>query len=81
LIYEFSERGLRLNRDLHQLWYQYFKLELIYVEKIKAHRRILGISNNKDEESNEGQEISKKLGLDHLQEINLIYCYVENLLK
>jgi U3 small nucleolar RNA-associated protein 6 len=52
----FLQRGLRMNRDSHQLWHQYFKLELVYVEKIKARRKILGISNNKDEETNEGQE-------------------------
>ncbi|PKC59348.1 hypothetical protein RhiirA1_493130 [Rhizophagus irregularis] len=49
----FLQRGLRLNHDSHQLWHQYFKLELIYVEKIKARRKILGISNNKDDESND----------------------------
>ncbi|RIA97455.1 U3 small nucleolar RNA-associated protein 6-domain-containing protein [Glomus cerebriforme] len=53
------QRGLRLNRDSHQLWHQYFKLELIYVEKIKARRKILGISNSKVDEPNEEQKDSQ----------------------
>lgn len=56
----FLQRGLRLNRDSHQLWLQYFKLELIYVEKIKARRKILGISNNKDDESNDESNVERK---------------------
>ncbi|CAI2178251.1 11600_t:CDS:10 [Funneliformis geosporum] len=83
----FLQRGLRLNCDSHQLWHQYFKLELVYVEKIKVRRRILGISNNKDEEFNDHEDSqnfikiadddllkANKLeteGLDRVQEINL----------
>jgi U3 small nucleolar RNA-associated protein 6 len=60
----FLQRGLRLNRDSHQLWHQYFKLELIYVEKIKARRKILGIFNNKDDESNDECNVEQKDSLN-----------------
>ncbi|CAO3616582.1 unnamed protein product [Cunninghamella blakesleeana] len=43
------QRGLRLNSDDQLLWQEYFKLELLYIEKIKTRRRVLGI----DEEYNE----------------------------
>ncbi|RUO96831.1 hypothetical protein BC936DRAFT_141398, partial [Jimgerdemannia flammicorona] len=37
------QRGLRLNSTSTSLWHEYFRLELVYVEKIKARRKILGI--------------------------------------
>ncbi|KAF7731784.1 U3 snoRNP protein [Apophysomyces ossiformis] len=37
------QRALRLNPHEKSLWLEYFRLELLYVEKIKARRRILGI--------------------------------------
>lgn len=37
------QRGLRLNPAEEQLWHEYFKLEQVYIEKIKARRKILGI--------------------------------------
>ncbi|KAG9296416.1 hypothetical protein G9A89_015008 [Geosiphon pyriformis] len=47
------ERGLRLNPTSKQLWHEYFKLELIYVAKIKARREILGISATSEETTDE----------------------------
>ncbi|KAI8333464.1 U3 small nucleolar RNA-associated protein 6-domain-containing protein [Chlamydoabsidia padenii] len=38
------QRALRLNTDQPTLWHEYFRLELLYVEKIMARRRILGIA-------------------------------------
>ncbi|CAJ0833418.1 3936_t:CDS:10 [Entrophospora sp. SA101] len=40
------QRGLRFNPETIQFWHEYFKLELMYIEKIKKRRRILGISSN-----------------------------------
>ncbi|CAM0143018.1 U3 snoRNP protein [Umbelopsis sp. WA50703] len=37
------QRGLRLNPAEEQLWHEYFRLEQVYIEKIKARRKILGI--------------------------------------
>ncbi|CAO3681564.1 unnamed protein product [Umbelopsis ramanniana] len=37
------QRGLRLNPGQAQLWHEYFRLEQLYIEKIKARRKILGI--------------------------------------
>src|SRR5689334_127256 len=39
------QRGLRLNPASIQLWHEYFKLELVYVEKIKTRHKVLGISS------------------------------------
>lgn len=41
------QRAIRLMPENRQLWHEYFRLELIYIEKIKLRRRVLGI----DEES------------------------------
>ncbi|KAJ3218507.1 U3 snoRNP protein [Dinochytrium kinnereticum] len=35
------QRGLRINSDSRNLWHEYFKLELLYIEKLKERRRIL----------------------------------------
>ncbi|CAG8546737.1 33902_t:CDS:2, partial [Racocetra persica] len=53
------QRSLRLNPGSIQLWHEYFKLELVYIEKIKARRRILGISSEPSslENSNTGDVI------------------------
>ncbi|KAJ2076444.1 U3 snoRNP protein [Coemansia sp. RSA 988] len=37
------QRALRLIPDSHRLWIEYFRLEMLLVEKIKARRRVLGI--------------------------------------
>lgn len=37
------QRGLRFNADSEQLWLEYIKLELIYVSKILARRKLLGL--------------------------------------
>lgn len=49
------QRGLRLNPTDELLWHEYFRLELLYVEKIKLRRRVLGI----DDESLEKQKDAK----------------------
>ncbi|KAJ2720967.1 U3 snoRNP protein [Coemansia sp. Benny D115] len=37
------QRALRLNSTSKRLWIEYFRLELVLIERIKARRRILGI--------------------------------------
>ncbi|KAI8874014.1 hypothetical protein GQ42DRAFT_160125 [Ramicandelaber brevisporus] len=44
------QRGLRLNKDDKQLWINYFKMEVAFVEKLKARRQVLGIGNNNEAE-------------------------------
>ncbi|KAI8059410.1 U3 small nucleolar RNA-associated protein 6-domain-containing protein [Gilbertella persicaria] len=38
------QRALRLMPENQSLWHEYFRLELIYIEKIKLRRRLLGIN-------------------------------------
>ncbi|KAI8886444.1 hypothetical protein K501DRAFT_244139 [Backusella circina FSU 941] len=40
------QRSLRMNPENELLWQEYMKLELIYVEKIKIRRRVLGITDD-----------------------------------
>lgn len=47
------QRAIRLMPENELLWHEYFRLELIYIEKIKLRRRILGI----DEEADEKKDI------------------------
>ncbi|RKO91087.1 U3 small nucleolar RNA-associated protein 6-domain-containing protein, partial [Blyttiomyces helicus] len=35
------QRGIRINRDNQLLWHEYFKLELLYTEKLKERRRVM----------------------------------------
>lgn len=44
------QRGLRLNPTDELLWHEYFRLELLYVEKIKLRRRVLGVDDESLEE-------------------------------
>ncbi|KAJ2549864.1 U3 snoRNP protein [Coemansia sp. RSA 1933] len=51
------QRALRVNPKSKMLWMEYYRLELLLVEKIKARRRVLGIdgqSNAEKEEEDEG---------------------------
>lgn len=41
------QRGLRLNYDSRDLWLEYFRMEMIYIEKLKLRRKILGIDADK----------------------------------
>ncbi|KAI9317650.1 U3 small nucleolar RNA-associated protein 6-domain-containing protein [Dichotomocladium elegans] len=50
------QRALRLNPTDDTLWHEYFRLELMYIEKIKQRRKVLGI----DEKSLKEQEDKKK---------------------
>ncbi|KAJ2002073.1 U3 snoRNP protein [Coemansia thaxteri] len=43
-------RALRLNPTTQHLWLEYFRLELLLAEKIKARRRVLGIDAGGSEE-------------------------------
>lgn len=61
------QRGLRLNPSQAQLWHEYFRLEQVYIEKIKARRKILGIDQKSQalrelestEDSENGEEMIK----------------------
>jgi U3 small nucleolar RNA-associated protein 6 len=53
------QRALRLMPENQQLWHEYFRLELIYIEKIKLRRRILGIDQQKNAEDLEPMDTEK----------------------
>lgn len=56
------QRALRLNPESKTLWHEYFKLEMLYVEKIKARRRILGI--NEEEMTEEQKQVEQDMEMD-----------------
>ena len=35
------QRGLRINAECQKLWQEYFKLEMLWVQKIKLRRKVL----------------------------------------
>lgn len=53
------QRALRLMPHSEKLWHEYFRLELIYIEKIKLRRRVLGIEGSKGDEEKEEEEEDK----------------------
>ncbi|KAK9727368.1 U3 snoRNP protein [Basidiobolus ranarum] len=50
------QRGLRLNPESQELWLEYFRLELVYMAKIRERRRILGILKKKQPKSETVEE-------------------------
>ncbi|XP_028395280.1 U3 small nucleolar RNA-associated protein 6 homolog [Dendronephthya gigantea] len=44
------QRALRLNSNCQNLWLEYFRLELLYIDKVKKRRRLLGINAGNDED-------------------------------
>ena len=48
-------KGLRLHKNSKCLWHEYFKLELLHVEKIKARQSLLGIQGIKLKKENESE--------------------------
>ncbi|KAJ2839554.1 U3 snoRNP protein, partial [Coemansia sp. 'formosensis'] len=62
------QRALRVNPRDSALWTEYFRLELLLVEKIKARRRVLGIDSNTNEEEEEEDDASGLIALPALDE-------------
>ena len=50
------QRALRLNPTDEMLWHEYFRLELLYVEKIKLRRRVLGVDDKSLEKQNNAKQ-------------------------
>ncbi|KAJ2554007.1 U3 snoRNP protein [Coemansia sp. RSA 1878] len=69
------QRALRLISDDKELWIEYFRLELLLVEKIKARRRVLGIDGEKetgdsDEVQATGSEDTEDAGFIDLPQLD-----------
>ncbi|KAI8073248.1 U3 small nucleolar RNA-associated protein 6-domain-containing protein [Gongronella butleri] len=62
------QRALRMNPQAPELWHEYFRLELLYIEKIKARRRILGI----DEQTEKQKEEEKAAAANDEEDDNMI---------
>ena len=41
----YMQRGLRFCRDSEEMWLTYAKLELLYISKIHARQKVLGVRN------------------------------------
>ncbi|CAK4033613.1 related to HAT (Half-A-TPR) repeat-containing [Lecanosticta acicola] len=52
----YLQRGLRFNMDEERLWCEYIKLEMVYLAKIAARKKILGLDEKKDEERDKPRE-------------------------
>ncbi|KAI9270412.1 hypothetical protein BDA99DRAFT_319483 [Phascolomyces articulosus] len=61
------QRALRLNADNKNLWHEYFRLELLYVEKIKLRRRVLGV-DDKSLEQQRKEEEERAMDVDEMDE-------------
>jgi len=53
----YMQRGLRFCKSSKTLWIQYAKLEMIYIAKLAARRRILGLDRSQEEVSEPGASI------------------------
>jgi U3 small nucleolar RNA-associated protein 6 len=54
------QRALRLMPENEQLWHEYFRLELLYIEKIKLRRRVLGIDQKSQEKNIDDMDVDKE---------------------
>ncbi|PFX20216.1 U3 small nucleolar RNA-associated protein 6-like [Stylophora pistillata] len=45
------QRGLRVNSSSQQLWLEYFRMELLHVEKIHNRRKVLGMSREEGDDA------------------------------
>ncbi|OUM68824.1 hypothetical protein PIROE2DRAFT_3342, partial [Piromyces sp. E2] len=53
------QRGLRINGESKKLWLEYFRLELLYLEKLRERRKILfGKTNENNENGNDDSMIN-----------------------
>ncbi|KAL9625587.1 MAG: hypothetical protein Q9160_000300 [Pyrenula sp. 1 TL-2023] len=55
------QRGLRFCRSSKKLWLEYFRLELLYVAKISARRKILGLDQRQNEHA---EQPNTEMGAD-----------------
>ncbi|KAL8998469.1 MAG: hypothetical protein Q9169_002506 [Polycauliona sp. 2 TL-2023] len=62
----YMQRGLRFCNHSKRLWHEYLKLEMIYVAKLSARRRILGLDSNyvQEEPSRNNEDLGQDLGQD-----------------
>ncbi|CUM63150.1 uncharacterized protein PRCAT00000717001 [Priceomyces carsonii] len=54
------QRGLRFNSDSDNLWISYAQFELVYVSKLLARRRVLGLITDKQQQDDGKEEESQK---------------------
>lgn len=52
----YLQRGLRFCREERRLWAEYVRLEMVYLAKLAARRKILGLDERKDEQEQEENE-------------------------
>ncbi|KAF2768515.1 hypothetical protein EJ03DRAFT_243754, partial [Teratosphaeria nubilosa] len=52
----YMQRGLRFCKDKRELWLQYAKLEMVYLAKLAARRKILGVDEEREAAEVEAQE-------------------------
>lgn len=68
------QRGLRFNSDQAVMWLEYIKLELIYVAKILARRRLLGLRAEQEEKEQEEKDSanSSHIQVEELTSVDLV---------
>lgn len=59
----YMQRGLRFCKDEKRLWLEYLRLEMVYLAKLTARRRILGFDERKDTVTEEVDNTEDFLGL------------------
>ncbi|CAN6601789.1 U3 small nucleolar RNA-associated protein 6 [Trichomonascus vanleenenianus] len=73
------QRGLRFNPESADMWLEYVKLELLYVSKILARRKLLGIQTEKEQEADKNTEEGGAIGLPELTAKDLIAADLKSL--
>lgn len=66
------QRGLRFNENSHLLWHEYFRMELMYTDKMRKRQEVLGLENNTKEVANDAVLGAKIPFLIYTTAVNVI---------
>lgn len=57
----YMQRGLRFCKDRQELYVEYTRLEMVYLAKLAARRRILGMDVSERQDAEQAQEVDKSM--------------------
>ncbi|XP_068672103.1 U3 small nucleolar RNA-associated protein 6 homolog [Montipora foliosa] len=63
------QRGLRVNPSSKQLWLEYFRMELLHVEKIQKRRAVLGLNEIEEQQGKDEEEVTPEFLAGKVPEI------------
>ena len=66
------QRGLRLNSDSVDMWREYIRMELGFIEGMRRRWNVLGINTKEDEEAQVSKSVEADMDMDGIDETAII---------